>query len=238
MAVRIALGAGRGRLARQLLIESLLLSSIGGLLGLGLAHWGITFLVNAVPAAQLANMPYLRSVGINMNILGYTAVISVLSGVIFALVPVFHANKTNLNATLKEGGRSSGHAVRSRLRNALVVAEIALGHAEPLARVAQLLHENGELVAAEAGRGVSRAQAVRQTLADHHEQRVAGGVAEAVVDRLEVVEVEQDDADGFGAQRRLTQVGEDATAVGQTGQREEQAATVARAGQDAGERAG
>ena len=126
MAVRIALGAGRGRLARQLLIESLLLSSIGGLLGLGLAHWGITFLVNAIPAAQLANMPYLRSVGVNANLLGYTAVISVLSGVIFALVPVFHANKTNLNATLKEGGRSSGHAVRSRLRNALVVAEIAL----------------------------------------------------------------------------------------------------------------
>ena len=126
MAVRITLGASRGRLARQLLIESLLLSGIGGLMGLGLAHWGITFLVNAIPAAQLANMPYLRSVGMNTNVLGYTAVISVLSGVIFALVPVFHANKTNLNSTLKEGGRSSGSAVRSRLRNALVVAEIAL----------------------------------------------------------------------------------------------------------------
>lgn len=126
MAVRITLGASRGRLARQLLVESLLLSSIGGLLGLGLAHWGIAFLVNAIPAAQLAKMPYLRSVGINANVLGYTAVISVLSGVIFALVPVFHANKTNLNASLKEGGRSSGSAVRSRLRNALVVTEIAL----------------------------------------------------------------------------------------------------------------
>jgi len=126
MAVRIALGASRGQLARQLLIESLMLSVIGGLLGLGLTHWGVGVLVNAIPEMQLARMPYLRSIGLNENILAYTAIISFLSGVIFALVPIFQANKADLHATLKEGGRSSGSAVRSRLRNGLVAIEIAL----------------------------------------------------------------------------------------------------------------
>jgi putative ABC transport system permease protein len=126
MAVRIALGASRGQLARQLLIESILLSVIGGFFGLGLAHWGVSFLVDAIPSAQLARMPYLRSVGLNESILAYTAIISFLSGVIFALVPIFQANKADLHATLKEGGRSSGSAVRSRLRNGLVAIEIAL----------------------------------------------------------------------------------------------------------------
>ena len=126
MAVRIALGASRGQLARQLLIESLLLSVIGGLFGLGLAHWGVSFLVDAIPSAQLARMPYLRSVGLNESILTYTATISFLSGVVFALVPILQANKADLHATLKEGGRSSGSVVRSPLRNALVAVEIAL----------------------------------------------------------------------------------------------------------------
>jgi putative ABC transport system permease protein len=126
MAVRIALGASRGQLARQLIVESLLLSSIGGLLGLGLAHWGVSFLVKAIPAAQLTNMPYLRSLGLNVNLLAYTAIIAVLSGITFALVPMFQSTKADLHSTLKEGGRSGGAAIRSRLRNGLVVAEIAL----------------------------------------------------------------------------------------------------------------
>jgi putative ABC transport system permease protein len=126
MAVRIALGASRGQLARQLLIESLLLSIAGGVLGLGLAYWGVGFLVHAIPPGQLALMPYLRGVSLNGTVLAYTGVISLLSGGVFALVPVFQANKADLHGTLKEGGRSSGTAVRSRLRNGLVAAEIAL----------------------------------------------------------------------------------------------------------------
>jgi putative ABC transport system permease protein len=99
---------------------------IGGLFGLGLAHWGVDFLVNAIPPVQLARMPYLGSVGLNASILTFTASISFLSGVIFALAPILQTNKADLHSTLKEGGRSSGSAVRSPLRNGLVAVEIAL----------------------------------------------------------------------------------------------------------------
>jgi putative ABC transport system permease protein len=126
MAVRMALGASGGQLARQLLIESLLLSAVGGLCGLGLAHWGVGFLVNAIPPMQLARMPFLGRVGLNGNILAYTGIISLLSGVIFVLVPVVQGNKADLHGTLKEGGKGSSASARSRLRNALVVGEVAL----------------------------------------------------------------------------------------------------------------
>ncbi|HKE57564.1 MAG TPA: ABC transporter permease [Pyrinomonadaceae bacterium] len=126
MAVRVALGASRVQLARQLLIESLLLSFAGGLLGVALARVGVSLLLAAIPPEQFARMSYLREVGLDGQVLLYSLGITLLSGVVFALVPLFQVRRHGVQSTLKEGGRGSGSAVRSRLRNGLVTAEIAL----------------------------------------------------------------------------------------------------------------
>src|SRR5262245_19775081 len=123
IAVRTAMGASRGRIVRQLLTESLLLSLMGGVVGLLLAWWGTAALVSLSPP-ELGNF---QNVEISAPVLGFTFVVAMLTGIIFGLVPAFDASNINLNDTLKEAGRSLAGSMRSRrLRNALVVAEIAL----------------------------------------------------------------------------------------------------------------
>ncbi len=126
MAVRVALGASRLQLARQLLLESLILSLVGGLLGVGLARVGVSFLLAAIPPEQLSRMSYLRDLSLDGKVLLYSLGITLLSGVVFAFVPLFQVRHHGLQSTLKEGGRGTGAVVRSRLRNGLVAAEIAL----------------------------------------------------------------------------------------------------------------
>ncbi|HKQ74359.1 MAG TPA: ABC transporter permease [Blastocatellia bacterium] len=121
-ALRAALGAGRRRIVQQLLTESLLLASLGGLAALLLATWGVELLKALSPQ----NLPRVEAVRLDGRVLVFTLLISLLTGVIFGLIPALRATRVNLNETLNEGGRSGEGLRRNRLRGALVVAEVAL----------------------------------------------------------------------------------------------------------------
>src|SRR5882672_3286190 len=123
LAVRAALGAGRGRMVRQLLTESVVLSLIGGGLGLLIAYWGVAGIVAWIPSS----IPRMEEVVVDGRVLLFTAAISVLTGLFFGLLPAWKASRASSHEILKAGGRSGtlglGHR---RLRSALVVAEISL----------------------------------------------------------------------------------------------------------------
>ncbi len=123
IAVRTVLGASRRRIIRQLLTESLLLAVVGGGLGLLLAWWANDLLAAAVPA----EVPRFGEIGIDKSVLAFALLVSALTGVLFGLAPALQAAKTDLNETLKEGGRAATEGWRrNRLRSLLVVSEIAL----------------------------------------------------------------------------------------------------------------
>jgi putative ABC transport system permease protein len=121
--IRSAIGAARGQLMRQLLTESLVLSVLGGALGLLLAVWG----TGLVASAGSKINPMFQDVHLDMRCLAFTLVISVITGLIFGLAPALQISKPNLAESLKESGRGSGpSASRNRLRSVLVVSEIAM----------------------------------------------------------------------------------------------------------------
>jgi predicted permease len=123
IALRAALGATRRRIIRQLLTESLLLAGIGGVLGLFIANWGTDALIMTVPQ----NIPRIGAIQLDGAVLAFTLLISVATGVIFGLVPAWHASHVNLNSALKTGARiGTGGEHKHRLRNGLVMGEIAI----------------------------------------------------------------------------------------------------------------
>lgn len=123
IAVRASLGAGRGRIIRQLLIESGLLALAGGAIGLLLAHAGVRGLIALGPAA----LPRIGAVGLDGHALLFTVGIALFTAVLFGLVPALQLSRTGLGQGLREGGRNAtGGRSRRRFRHALVVAELAL----------------------------------------------------------------------------------------------------------------
>ena len=123
IAVRLALGASRFRVTRQLLTESVLLAVVGGAAGLLLATWGAGLLLRFAPG----DLPRIQEVRLDGRVLAFTFAVSLITGILFGLIPALAASNPDLNETLKEGGRSgTGGAKRQRMRSAFVIAEITL----------------------------------------------------------------------------------------------------------------
>lgn len=123
IAVRMALGAGRRRIVRQLITEGLLLSFISGIIGLLLAHWATALLVKVIPDS----LPKSFSAGIDNQVLLFTVLICFITGIVTSVLPAFQSTGLDINQTLKELGRTASTSLRiNRVRSGLVVTEVAL----------------------------------------------------------------------------------------------------------------
>src|SRR5258706_3539541 len=126
-AVRLALGARRSNLIRQALTESALLGLLGGALGLLISIWATAALARGIPEGFSKFIPGWGHLGINFTVLAFTFGLSMLAGMVAGLAPIWHSTRTNLNESLKAGGRSdSGTSRHNRLSSVLVVSEVAL----------------------------------------------------------------------------------------------------------------
>ena len=124
MAIRLALGAGRGRLMRQLLTESVVLGLAGGAVGLLLAALGLDLLISILPSKEAFQLPV--DMHIDRTVMGFAFVISILTGIVFGLAPALQASRPDVCEWLKEGGRAGSNVGHRRTSSVLIVAEIAV----------------------------------------------------------------------------------------------------------------
>jgi len=123
IAVRLALGAGRLRIIRQLVVESVVLATVGGVAGLLLAMWGVSFLTSP----PIAGLPRAQNITVDWRVLLFALALSVVTGIVFGLVPAVHATRLRIRESLNEAGRGGAGSSRHRtLRSVLVVAELGL----------------------------------------------------------------------------------------------------------------
>ena len=121
--LRLTLGAGRWRVARQLLVESVLVSLLGAALGVLIAYWATDLVMSTIPI----ELPYWMKIRIDTPVLLFTVGLAVATGLVFGLAPVLHASRTSLGESLKEGGlQGSSSRAHHRMRSGLVIAEVAL----------------------------------------------------------------------------------------------------------------
>ncbi|SPE33353.1 conserved membrane hypothetical protein [Candidatus Sulfopaludibacter sp. SbA6] len=126
IALRLVLGAGRWRLVRQLLVESVLLSAAGGVLGLLLAYWSVHALSASIAEASRFTLPRYQEIGIGAAVLLFTFAMSSATGILFGLVPALQCSRPDLQAALKDGGHGTSRFSRTPLGSLLVVGEVAI----------------------------------------------------------------------------------------------------------------
>jgi putative ABC transport system permease protein len=126
MAIRLAIGAGRGKLLRRLLGETLILFFAGAALGIPVPRWTVVFLVHAIPARSLAYLPNFGRVDLDWQVLAFMALIALASGIVFGLAPALEATRFDVNGMLKDSGGRGTSAGAGRFRKILVAGEMAL----------------------------------------------------------------------------------------------------------------
>jgi predicted permease len=126
IAVRTALGASRAQVVRLLLTESILVAMLGGTAGVALAYSILPILATSLPKDQLASLPFLRDLHVDVGVLCFSAAASIFAGIFFGLLPALQGARSNVNVALQDGSRTTAGSLRHRLRNSLVVAQVAM----------------------------------------------------------------------------------------------------------------